>query len=136
MDAKTVKMDLKRIKYGKKNIAVLVSELEKRRSHLVYLKACRPSKENRVQIEIIEKSIAIRITEIERKLDEVERLRKNYDAAIDSLSDIDKVIVTQGYIEGMPYKMLGAKLGYSERGIQERMVRIIDEMAYVMTKNN
>ena len=135
MDIKTVKMDLRRIKYGRKNVIALQSELEKRKSHLEYLKSCRPTKDNRERIAALERTIEVRVSEINRKQEDIDRLQNSYLVAIDSLSELDRVIIMQGYIEGVSYKTLGAKLGYSERGIQERIVRILDEYTFVMTIN-
>ena len=129
MDEKTVKMDLRRIKYGKKHIAELEASYEKQLEYLKYLRGCRKSKEIKERIAIGEETVKVKIAEIKRKSTEIEVIEARYRSAIRSLSELDQRILREGYIGGTPYWKIGEQLGYSERGIQERMVRIFEAIA-------
>lgn len=129
VDIKTVKMDLRRIKYGKKHLTELTAEQDKKVEYLRYLRGCRQTKQIRERIKAFERIVEERGAELTRKMSELDVLFAMYDDAICALSEVDQVIIREGYIGGTPYWQIGKQLGYSERGIQERMVRIFEAIA-------
>lgn len=131
-DVKTVKMDLRRIKYGRKNIESLLETVNKDKQHLRFLELREPTRENLTRIENLKAHIEVREKDIERKINEVTVLENKYERAISSLNELDQIIVREGYIRGKVYSALGERIGYTERGIENRMKHIIEELAAIV----
>lgn len=126
VDIKTVKMDLRRIKYGKKHLNELNEKLKRMEEYISYLEGCRKTKEVKLKLEANKRVLDGRRKDLKRKEREVEGLFDVYRGAIESLPILDRRILLEGYIEGIAYHQIGQELGYSERGIQERLVRIFE----------
>ena len=132
MDEKTVKMDLRRIKYGRKNIESIIQTVEKDKQHLKFLELRDPTQETLNRIANLKGHIEVRERDIERKINEITVLEKKYERAIASLNELDQIIVREGYIGGKVYSQLGDRIGYTERGIENRMKHIIEELAAIV----
>lgn len=129
VDIKTVKMDLRRIKYGKKHLNELNEKLKRMEEYISYLEGCRKTKEVKLKLEANKRVLDGRRKDLKRKEREVEGLFDVYRGAIECLPILDKRILLEGYIEGIAYHQIGQELGYSERGIQERLVRIFEAIS-------
>ncbi|MBR2474174.1 MAG: hypothetical protein IKB51_04000 [Clostridia bacterium] len=132
MDIKTVKMDLRRIKYGRKNIESLIETVKKDKQHLKFLELRESTRETLTRIENLKGHIEVRERDIERKINEITVIEKKYESAIASLNELDQIIVREGYIGGKVYSELGGRIGYTERGIENRMKHIIEELAGII----
>ena len=74
--------------------------------------------------EIIEKEKRhIELLPIEKEIESARELEEKYMNAISTLGPIDKSIVIDTYINGLPYWKVGISLGYSEEGIRKRLAK-------------
>lgn len=71
----------------------------------------------------------IRELDIPGKLQEAREIEKKYLKAIESLEPIDKAIIIDSYLNGVPYWKIGDKLGFSEEGIRKRIQRALKKLA-------
>lgn len=94
---------------------------------IAYLYKLGDTDERRREIEKLRENIAK--LRIEEKMREASELEAVYLVAIGKLSDLDRMIVQDGYIGGKSYRKIGGEIGYSERGIQDRMSKIIGKLA-------
>ncbi|MBQ3041451.1 MAG: sigma-70 family RNA polymerase sigma factor [Clostridia bacterium] len=62
---------------------------------------------------------------ISEELSLAQELEEKYMGAIATLGPIEKSIVIDTYINGLPYWKIGVALGYSEEGIRKRLSKAI-----------
>ena len=60
---------------------------------------------------------------------EATAMEQKYIQAINRLPTVDRIIILDGYINGVPYWKVGKTVGYTERGVQYRVRKIIEALA-------
>lgn len=115
---------LRRINHG---IDVYLSLRERHEKRLSFLRTLEQSEEIVGEIAKLEKLVASMDTA--RYISEATRIEEKYMAAINALEPVDRTIILEGYINGVPYWKIGRDIGYSERGIQKRAAAAIEWIA-------
>ena len=129
MDIKTVKMDFRRVKYGKKNLIEFEGKLKRMEEYVTYLEGCRQTKDVRLKLDSSKRVLESRRKDFKRKESGITKILDTYRGAIERLPELDRKILMEGYVEGTAYHQIGQDFGYSERGIQERLVRIFEAIS-------
>ena len=130
MERKRVKEELRIIRFGKRNIDALSAELEQKRKRLLAIEA--HTEITPASISRLKKRISSLEQELFKKISDQELLEARYDEAISTLDEIDQIIIREGYINGRQYADLGLRLGYSVRGIENRMQGIIKRLSELL----
>lgn len=80
--------------------------------------------------ELIKKEMAhLEALPICKEIDKAREIEEKYMGAIMALDPIEKSIVVDTYINGVPYWKIGIELGYSEEGIRKRLAKAIKSIA-------
>lgn len=69
---------------------------------------------------------------VERTIDRVSKIEEKYMSAINQLSPLDRSIITDAYINGKVYWKIGQEIGYSERWVQDRVDKIIEQIVMLL----
>ncbi len=128
--AEIIKNDLRKLRKLTHSIEVSIdfeTRHKKRLEHLRSLNRTQEITEDIAKVENVLKTLNIakyikRATELEIK----------YMSAIEKLEPLDKTIILDGYINGKAYWKIGRDIGYTERGIQSRINKIIEQLAKSM----
>lgn len=130
MEAKAVKKDLRQLR----TIAYSIErQLEVKRRHeerLEVLRSKEQTEEVKEAIERTEKALAS--LDIAEDIQQAAALEARYMEAISRLDRLDRAIILDGYINGTPYWKIGRSIGYSERGVQERVRIIVKRLAEML----
>ena len=122
-----VKKDLRELKKHAHAIEKLQSAQS---THLARIKMLeKMEKSDRIN-EIIEKEKRhLTILPLAKEIESARELEEKYMNAISTLAPIEKSIIIDTYINGVPYWKIGNELGYSEEGIRKRIAKAIREIA-------
>ncbi len=71
----------------------------------------------------------IELLPISEEIERARLLEEKYIDAISTLGPIEKSIIIDTYINGIPYWKIGITLGYSEEGIRKRLAKALKEIA-------
>ena len=125
-----VKKDLRELKkhaHAIERLKEAQSTHEARIKMLEKLNSCKKTQE------IIEKERRhIELLPIEKEIESARELEEKYMSAISTLGPIDKSIIIDTYINGVPYWKIGVALGYSEEGIRKRLGKAIKEISSIV----
>ena len=69
---------------------------------------------------------------IEEYIKEATDIEAKYMSAINQLDPLDKAIVLDNLVNGIPYWKIGLKLGYTEDGIKKRINKAIRKLSSIM----
>ena len=86
-----------------------------------------PTKENLEEATKIRKNLES--LRVEDCIKEATELESRYMEAISKLEPLDRTIILDGYINGKAYWKIGRDTGYTERGVQKRVVIAIETLA-------
>lgn len=67
--------------------------------------------------------------DVATKINEALLLEEKYMGIIMSLEPLDRSIILDTYINGLPYWKIGMQIGYSEEGIRKKISKIIKSIA-------
>ena len=122
-----VKKDLRRLRHITHSVDTALQVKERHDRRISYLEREKPTKENIEEAQKIRNNLSsLRIDEI---IKEEATLESIYMDAISKLDPIDRTIILDGYINGKSYWKIGKEVGYSERGIQNRVSIIFEKIA-------
>ena len=121
-----VKKDLRELKKH----AHAIERLQKaQKTHLARIKMLERMNQPEITKEIIENELRhIEILPLCKEIDSAREIEEKYMDAISALGPIEKSIVIDTYINGIPYWKVGADLGYSEEGVRKRLSKAIKEI--------
>lgn len=122
-----VKRELRQLRRINHGIDVYLSLRERHEKRLAFLRALEPCEEVTREIERLEGLVAS--METARYIAEATRIEEKYMETINALEPVDRTIILEGYINGVPYWKIGRDIGYSERGIQKRAAAAIEWIA-------
>lgn len=128
-----IRTDLRKLKKIQKSIDIYQEVEERHKKRLALLKAGEQTKsaiEDIAKIQEILKNISTSEC-ISRSL----AIESKYMSAINKLEPLDKTLILDGYINGVRYRDIGEKLGYSEIGIQKKMSIAIERLAKILSKS-
>ena len=85
---------------------------------------------NEKSSELIEKELAhLDSLPICKEIEKAREIEEKYMGAIMELDPIEKSIIVDTYINGVPYWKIGIELGYSEEGVRKRLAKAIKSIA-------
>ena len=124
---KVIKDDLKNLRNLNKSIESYISMERRHRKLLDYLDTIPETSISLTKkAEIIDRIGSIDIGDcISRAID----YEKKYLEIIDKLPPLDRKIIMDGFISGKPYWKIGNEIGYSTRGIENRVSVIVKQIA-------
>lgn len=125
-----VKTDLKQLKRLSKSIEVVIATRERQVSRLKTLAAIAQTEEVKANIRAVQK--ILNGLNIEELWHEQLELVKKYNAAVNNLEPIDKAIIVECFLNGKPYWKVGQTVGYTERGVQQRVDNALRQIADFM----
>ena len=122
-----VKKDLRELKKHAHAIDRLKSLQSTHMARIKMLERMLPSDKAN---ELIKKEMAhLEALPICKEIDKAREIEEKYMGAIMALDPIEKSIVVDTYINGVPYWKIGIELGYSEEGIRKRLAKAIKSIA-------
>lgn len=122
-----IKRDLRRLRKITHSIEVALQVKERHEKRLAYLTGVKPTKENLEEATKIRKNLES--LRVEDCIKEATELESRYMEAISKLEPLDRTIILDGYINGKAYWKIGRDIGYTERGVQKRVVIAIETLA-------
>ena len=66
---------------------------------------------------------------VEETIKRATELERKYMGAIGKLDQLDRTIIMDAYLNGKPYWKIGRDIGYSERGVQNRVSIILERLS-------
>lgn len=128
-----VKRDLRRLRKINHWIDASIAMKERHEKRLEYLRSRKPSEDVQREIEGCEKIVAS--INIGTKIRESNELESKYLGLIERLDDeLDRKIILDCYINGKAYWKTGRDIGFTERGIEQRLKSIIEKIARMIDK--
>lgn len=122
-----VKKDLKDLKKHAHAIERLQRVQSTHEARIKMLRKMNETEKTRALIEKEESFIdSIKLCE---EIDSARQLEEKYMRAIIALDPIDKSIILDAYVNGVPYWKVGYELGFSEDGVRKRVNKIIKAIA-------
>ena len=122
-----VKKDLRELKKHAHAIERLKSVQKTHMARIKMLENIAPSDK---ASELIEKELAhLDALPICNEIEKAREIEEKYMGAIMKLDPIEKSIIVDTYINGVPYWKIGIELGYSEEGIRKRLAKAIKSIA-------
>lgn len=133
MNIATLKKDLRQLKKTIHIIEALKNAQER------YLKRIQ-SLENLVQTDRIKEQIEttkkiMSLMNLDLYIKEASEIEERYMQYINQLEPIDKAIILDNLVNGLPYWKIGMKLGYSEDGIRKKVDKIARQLVTLINKN-
>ena len=131
MEKERIKRDLRRLRKITHGIEVSMRVKETHEKRLAYLNALSPStNEAKAEAEKIRQNLSA--LRIEDSIKEATALETLYMGAISRLDPLDRTIILDGYINGKAYWKIGRDIGYTERGVQNRIGAIIERLSKML----
>ena len=121
-----VKTDLRELK---KTVHLIDTLIRTRNEYQYRIKQLEASHRQKARAEANALSELVMQIDLEGHINKAKELYSKYMKAIDTLSLIDKSIIVEYYINGLPAWKVGYKIGYSEDGIRKRLSKIIIKIA-------
>lgn len=126
-----VKRDLRELK---KHTHAIERLQEAQSTHLARIKMLERLNQPEKTKEIIEKELRhIELLPLCEEINSARELEEKYMTAISALGPIEKSIVIDTYINGIPYWKVGARLSYSKEGVRKRLAKAIKEISLSVT---
>ena len=129
MEREKIKKDLKTLRRLTHSIESSLQVKERHERRLLYLKESRGMDEVTRMDEIKKLDSILLGLKVEELIRESTSLETLYMSAINKLEPLDRAIILDGYINGKAYWKIGRDIGYTERGVQNRISTIIDKLA-------
>lgn len=125
-----VKKDLRELK----KYTHAISQLESaQKTHLMRIKLLEGLEKNERVLALIEKekSLMASLASL-ASLENACALEEKYLSVINALPLIERGIIVDAFINGMPYWKIGLQIGYSEEGVRKKVSKIIAKIAQMM----
>lgn len=128
-----VKSDLRLLKKIQHSIDIQLETEERHQKRLELLLRVKQTKSVQEDIQKLQDIISNLHTE--EFISRATAIESKYMDAINHLEPLDKTIIMDGYINGKAYWKLGNKIGYTERGIQKRVIKSLNFIADYINQN-
>ncbi len=129
MTLNKIKRDLKTLRKLTHSIESSLQVKERHEKRLVYLKESRGMDESTRIAEIEKLHSLLQSLKVDELIKESTALETLYMDAINKLEPLDRAIILEGYINGKAYWKIGRDIGYTERGVQNRINAIIEKLS-------
>ena len=71
---------------------------------------------------------------VEKEIEEAAKIEEKYINALNQLSPLDRSIIKDACINGKAYWKIGQVIGYSERWVQDRVRKIIEQIVELLSR--
>lgn len=71
---------------------------------------------------------------VEKEIEKAAKIEEKYINALNQLSPLDRSIIKDACINGKAYWKIGQEIGYSERWIQDRVHKIIEQIVELLSR--
>lgn len=115
--------ELRKLTHAINAMLALKKSREERRAYLVSLGTPE------VYSEIEHIDAVLKSLKVEESIARSNMLELRYMSAVNTLESIDKTIIIEGYINGVPFWKIGKQLGYSEDGIKKKARVALERLA-------
>lgn len=129
METNKIKSDLKTLRKLTHSIESSLQVKERHERRLAYLKQSRGMDESNKNTEIEKLHRLLRSLKVDELIRQSTDLETLYMDAINKLEPLDRTIILEGYINGKAYWKIGRDIGYTERGVQNRINAIIEKLS-------
>lgn len=129
METNKIKSDLKTLRKLTHSIESSLQVKERHEKRLAYLKQSRGMDESNKNTEIEKLHRLLRSLKVDELIRQSTDLETLYMDAINKLEPLDRAIILEGYINGKAYWKIGRDIGYTERGVQNRINTIIEKLS-------
>ena len=119
-ECEKVKKDLRRIRVLSHQIECVVMARDR---HIKYM-AHMTDETEKARLQAVIDSM-----KVDKLIAESNELKSRYMDLINELEPIDRTIVYECYILGVPQWKVGRNVGYSENGVHNRLNKIIDKLS-------
>ena len=126
MEIERVKMELKELK---KTVHLIDTLIRTKNEYQYRIKALSESNRIKSKQEINALNEVINKMNIEQYIKRAVQLQNTYTSAINSLGVVDKTILIEYYINGVPAWKIANALGYTEDGIRKRLSKAVCKIA-------
>lgn len=127
-----VKKDLKNLRLYNRSVSKLK---ELKTTHEMRIKMLERMGESEKAKEIIEREKAlVSSLDFATKIDKALSLEEKYMGIITALDPLERDIIIDTYINGLPYWKIGLEIGYSEEGVRKKVSKIIKGIALSMSE--
>ena len=131
MNINTVKNDLRQLK---KTIHIIESLKKAQQRYIQRIEALsRLVQTDKIKEQISTTKKVMSLMNIEEYVKDATEIESKYMSYISQLDPIDKVIILDNLVNGIPYWKIGLKLGYSEDGIKKRASKAIRHLASMVS---
>ncbi len=122
-----VKKDLRELK---KHAHAIERLKNVQKTHMARIKMLEKMTPNDKVSELIKKEMEhLNALPICNEIEKARKIEEKYMNAIMELDPVEKSIIVDTYINGVPYWKIGLELGYSEEGIRKRISKAIKSIA-------
>ena len=127
-----VKKDLKNLRLYNRSVSKLK---ELKTTHEMRIKMLERMGESEKAKEIIEREkTLVSSLDFATKIDKALSLEEKYMGIITALEPLERDIIIDTYINGLPYWKIGLEIGYSEEGVRKKVSKIIKGIALSMSE--
>lgn len=130
MNISTIKNDLRQLKKTIHIIEALKSSQDRYIKRIEMLS--RLAQTDKIKERIESTKNVMNLMNIEEYIEEANSLESKYMSAINQLEPLDRAIIIECFINGLPYWKLALKLGYSEDGIRKKADKIMRKLLKLM----
>lgn len=130
MNISTIKNDLRQLKKTIHIIEALKGSQDRYIKRIEMLS--RLAQTDKIKERIESTKNVMDLMNIEEYIEEANNLERKYMGAINQLEPLDRAIIVECFINGLPYWKLALKLGYSEDGIRKKADKIMRKLLKLM----
>lgn len=130
MNINTIKKDLRQLKKTIHIIDALKGVQERYIKRIESLS--RLIQTDRIKEQIKTTKAVLALMNIDQYIEEATSLESKYMYAINQLEPIEKAIILDSFVNGMPYWRVGLKLGYTEESLRKKADKIMRKLTSIM----
>ena len=130
MNINTVKNDLRQLRKTLHIIEALKMSQERYIQRIEALSRLVQTDKIKEQINTTKKVMSL--MRLEDYVKDATEIEAKYMASINQLDPLDRVIILDNLVNGLPYWKIGLNLGYSEDGIKKRINKAVRKLASMM----
>lgn len=130
MNINTVKRDLRQLR---KTLHIIEALKMSQHRYLQRIEALsRLVQTDKIKEQISTTKKVMSLMKLEDYVKDATEIESKYMSAINQLDPLDRVIILDNLVNGLPYWKIGLNLGYSEDGIKKRVNKAVRKLASIM----
>lgn len=130
MNINTVKRDLRQLR---KTLHIIEALKMSQHRYLQRIEALsRLVQTDKIKEQISTTKKVMSLMKLEDYVKDATEIESKYMSAINQLDPLDRVIILDNLVNGLPYWKIGLNLGYSEDGIKKRVNKAVRKLATMM----